>query len=59
MWLIFLGVMFILVTIFMPKGIVGLPAQLRAFYKKITAKKTVVETSVATEVDEIQPAKPE
>jgi urea transport system permease protein len=58
MWLIFLGVMFILVTIFMPKGIVGLPTQLRVIYKKIAAKKTVVETSVATDVDEIQPAKP-
>jgi urea transport system permease protein len=28
LWLLFLGTMFILVTLFMPKGIVGLPAQL-------------------------------
>ncbi len=30
LWLLILGGMFILVTVFMPKGIVGLPAQLRA-----------------------------
>jgi urea transport system permease protein len=29
MWLLFLGAVFILVTVFMPKGIVGLPGQLR------------------------------
>jgi urea ABC transporter permease protein UrtC len=33
-WLIILGVMFILIVLFMPKGIVGLPAQLRALFKK-------------------------
>ena len=30
MWLLILGTLFILVTVFMPKGIVGLPEQLRA-----------------------------
>ena len=30
MWLLILGALFILVTVFMPKGIVGLPEQLRA-----------------------------
>jgi urea transport system permease protein len=50
LWLIFLGGMFIFVTVFMPKGIVGLPAQLRAIYKKRFAKTPAV--------DEIQPAKP-
>jgi urea transport system permease protein len=30
MWLLILGTLFILVTVFMPKGIVGLPDQLRA-----------------------------
>ncbi|MGO8697327.1 MAG: urea ABC transporter permease subunit UrtC [Limisphaerales bacterium] len=30
MWLLILGVLFILVTVFMPKGIVGLPEQLRS-----------------------------
>jgi urea transport system permease protein len=34
MWLLFLGVLFILVTLFMPKGIVGLPAQLRDLYHR-------------------------
>jgi urea transport system permease protein len=34
LWLIFLGTMFILVTVFMPKGIVGLPAQLRGVWQR-------------------------
>lgn len=33
-WLFFLGGMFILVTLFMPKGIVGIPDQLRALRKR-------------------------
>lgn len=33
-WLFILGGMFILVTLFMPKGIVGIPDQLRALRKK-------------------------
>jgi urea transport system permease protein len=33
-WLYFLGGLFILVTLFMPKGIVGIPDQLRALKKK-------------------------
>jgi len=33
-WLYFLGGMFIFVTLFMPKGIVGIPAQLREMSKK-------------------------
>jgi urea transport system permease protein len=59
LWLIFLGVSFILVTIFMPKGIVGLPAQLRAIYQKLTRKKTTDEPPVPVADDAIQPAKPE
>jgi urea transport system permease protein len=34
MWLIFLGTLFVLVTLFMPKGIVGLPRQLRGLKKR-------------------------
>jgi urea transport system permease protein len=33
-WLFFLGGMFIFVTLFMPKGIVGIPSQLRELSKK-------------------------
>jgi urea transport system permease protein len=32
-WLIILGGMFVLIVLFMPKGIVGLPAQISAFWK--------------------------
>jgi len=34
LWLMFLGLTFILVTLFMPKGIVGLPAQLGALKRR-------------------------
>jgi urea transport system permease protein len=34
LWLIFLGGLFILVVLFMPKGIVGLPAQIRDWLAK-------------------------
>lgn len=37
LWLLFLGALFIFVTLFMPKGIVGLPAQLRGLMKKRSA----------------------
>ena len=57
LWLIFLGTMFILVTVFMPNGIVGLPAQLSAVYKKRFAKK--IPDAPASTTGEIQPAKPE
>jgi urea transport system permease protein len=59
LWLLFLGTMFILVTVFMPRGIVGLPAQLRGVYKKITAKKMKAGPGPAAvvESEEIQPAK--
>ena len=59
LWLLILGNMFILVTVFMPKGIVGLPAQLRGAYQKLIAKKNhVAPAPVAPdEGDAIQPAK--
>jgi len=39
LWLMFLGMTFILVTLFMPKGIVGLPAQLKGLKQRyLTAK---------------------
>jgi urea transport system permease protein len=38
LWLLFLGGLFVLVTLFMPKGIVGLPEQLRALWQRFTRK---------------------
>jgi urea transport system permease protein len=59
LWLLFLGTMFILVTVFMPKGIVGLPAQLRGIYKKCAAKKSQAPPApvAGAEGEAIQPAK--
>jgi urea ABC transporter, permease protein UrtC len=37
-WLLFLGALFVLVTAFMPKGIVGLPEQFRGLAKRLKAK---------------------
>ena len=34
LWLLFLGTLFVLVTLFMPKGLVGLPAQLLGLRRK-------------------------
>jgi urea transport system permease protein len=49
LWLLFLGLMFILVTLFMPKGIVGLPAQFKAikrhFWPSKPVEKTVVDST--------------
>jgi urea transport system permease protein len=58
LWLIFLGGMFIFVTVYMPKGIVGLPAQLRAVYQKRFAKKPA-EEAAAVSVKAVQPVQPE
>jgi urea transport system permease protein len=38
MWLLILGTLFILVTVFMPKGIVGVPEQLRALHGRLRPK---------------------
>ena len=38
LWLMFLGALFVLVTLFMPKGLVGLPAQLRRVREKFRAR---------------------
>jgi urea transport system permease protein len=50
LWLLFLGAMFILVTLFMPKGIVGLPAQFHVLKKKFLPTQTEAE-----KMDEIVP----
>lgn len=59
LWLIFLGGMFIFVTVYMPKGIVGLPAQLRAIYQKRFAKKPPEEPPAALAAETVHLAKPE
>ncbi len=38
LWLLLLGTLFTLVTLFMPKGLVGLPGQLRALRRRLTAR---------------------
>jgi len=43
-WLIILGGLFILVVLFLPGGLVSLPARAKAQWKKYTAKKAVVVT---------------
>ena len=58
LWLMFLGTMFILVTIFMPKGIVGLPDQLRGLYKKLAARKAAESVTLAADTAR-QPVKSE
>ena len=59
LWLIFLGGMFIFVTVFMPKGIVGLPEQLRGIYKKRFAKKAAEEPIAIAAADIAKSAKSE
>jgi hypothetical protein len=55
LWLLFLGLTFILVTLFMPKGIVGLPAQLGALKRKLLPSKTDADKTV----EPILPPEPE
>jgi urea transport system permease protein len=38
MWLLILGTLFVLVTLFMPKGLVGLPGQLLALRRRLASK---------------------
>lgn len=59
LWLIFLGTMFILVTVFMPKGIVGLPAQLQGVYRKFAARRAAAARMEPADNEAVQPAKPE
>jgi urea transport system permease protein len=41
-WLLLLGTLFILVVLFLPGGLVSLPARIKALWKKYGAKKPVV-----------------
>jgi hypothetical protein len=38
MWLLILGTVFVLVTVFMPKGIIGLPQQLQGLRRHFRVK---------------------
>ena len=49
LWLLFLGAMFIFVTLFMPKGIVGLLGQLSALKKKFSPPKSGPAKAVETD----------
>jgi urea transport system permease protein len=52
LWLIILGAMFVIVVLFMPKGIVGLPAQLLSLFKRTSAflKKDSAQRVVAAKL---------
>jgi urea transport system permease protein len=52
LWLLFLGVVFVIVTVFMPKGIVGVPGQIRELVNRRRRPKqpaTVPEPKLETE----------
>jgi urea ABC transporter permease protein UrtC len=52
LWLIILGAMFVIVVLFMPKGIVGLPAQLLPLFKRSPAllKRISTQGGIASEL---------
>ena len=54
LWLILLGTMFILIVLFMPKGIVGLPAQLREIFRRKRSREADSDAVSAPAI----PAKP-
>jgi len=51
LWQILLGGLFVIVTIFMPKGLVGLPAQLRGVKKRFVARRAKPAAEVASPVN--------
>lgn len=48
LWLLILGTLFVLVTIFMPKGLVGLPEQIKGLLKKFESRRVTGKQSAAT-----------
>jgi urea ABC transporter permease protein UrtC len=50
LWLIILGGMFILIVLFLPKGIVGIPAQLRALFRNDKPSQPDAATAAAAPV---------
>ena len=57
LWLIILGGAFVLVVMFMPKGIVGLPGQLASLWGRLRAKRGKLETTTETPSSQ-QPIEP-
>jgi urea ABC transporter permease protein UrtC len=51
-WLIILGVLFILIVLFMPKGIVGVPGQIKAWLAKRKAEQSGSTASALAPTDE-------
>ena len=52
LWLIFLGVLFVLVTVFMPRGLVGVPDQIRDLVKRLRIRREPVAPAVETTAGE-------
>jgi urea transport system permease protein len=52
LWLIILGAMFVIVVLFLPKGIVGLPVQLLSLFKRSSAflKKTLAQRGTGAQL---------
>jgi urea transport system permease protein len=50
LWQILLGGLFVLVTLFMPKGLVGLPEQLRGIKKRFDARRSKIKDKPAAPV---------
>jgi urea transport system permease protein len=52
LWLIILGAMFVIVVLFLPKGIVGLPSQLLFLFRRSSAflKKSSAQPDIASEL---------
>ena len=57
MWLLILGTLFILVTVFMPKGIAGLPGQLLSLYKRFRSKSAPAPAAAAEAKPELAQTK--
>jgi len=51
LWQILLGALFVFVTIFMPKGLVGVPEQLRGLKKRFDARHNKTKTKLAVSVN--------
>jgi urea transport system permease protein len=51
MWLLILGGSFVLVVMFMPKGIIGIPAQVRALIAKMKNNRANNKKAVIPETD--------